>query len=256
MNTSIAATVATRRERAGSRARADGQFFTTLGGLMLVVNLVGFAPTYFLKGYFAAPELPLRTHFHGALFTAWFVLFLVQTVLVSRRKTALHRRLGVGGAVLACLMATSGLAMLYYRALEVQLTGEDAMRSLIGTSTVVWGNLALLAAFSCFAALGIYFRRRPEAHKRLMLLASMSMMLQAVGRIGRFPALPGSEISWALGGLLVLLISLVLFDVVAHRRLHPVTLWGPPLLFVSIVLCSLVVPQTGVGQALILMLAS
>lgn len=60
----------------------------------------------------------MRTHLHGALFTSWFVLFAVQTVLVQRRDIRLHQRLGRMGALLAILMVLSGSVILYHRALE------------------------------------------------------------------------------------------------------------------------------------------
>lgn len=244
------------RHSAETRGLEGRRFFVSLAALMLLANFVGFAPTYFLKGFFDAPNLPLRTHFHGALFTAWFVLFFVQTWLVVQRNVSLHRRLGVVGTLLAAVMFLSGLVMLYFRALEYTPGGDEAEMRLIGTATVVWANLVLLLAFSTFVALGIVFRRRLEAHRRLMLLASVSMMLQAFGRVGRFPALPGSEVTWALGGLASMLVALVIHDRLALKRVHPVSLWSGPLLFAAIVLSAVVLPRTELGQALVLALVS
>lgn len=251
MDGSITATATFDGVSGGTRPRQGGRFYLALAVAMLLLNLIGFAQTYFLKALFDTPELPPRTHFHGALFIAWFILFFVQTALARRGSVALHRRLGVAGATLAAVMTISGSMMIYVRALEVR-----EGKSLIGTATVVWGNLALLAAFSSFVTLGIVYRRRREAHRRLMLLASMSMMLQAMGRIGKIPLLPGSEVLWALGGLSGLLLALVVHDLLRIRRLHSVTCWGGPLLFAFILFFSLVVPRTGLGRALIVALAS
>lgn len=130
--------------------------------------------------------------------------------------------------------------------------------TLVGTTRIVWGNLALLSAFGAFAGLGIWLRRRPETHKRLLLLASVSMMPQSLGRLGRFPALRvgdsvmASEAVYGLGGLVALLGSVAFFDLLTRRRLHPVTLWGVPALMGAIIGVGLVLPNAGFAQALIL----
>jgi len=220
---------------------------------MLALNLVGFAPSYFLRGYFGAPELPLRTHIHGAIFTSWFVLFVVQTSLVSRRRAALHRRLGAIGVVLMLAMVTSGLVILYFRAQEYSESAE----SLISTTRVVWGNLVLLSLFTTFSALGFAQRRHPPTHRRLMLLACLSMMGQSLGRLGRFPGLRLSdvfilnEVVYGLGGLLAFIVAMGIHDVWADRRLHRVTWLGAPLLLGSIVAAALLLPNAGFAQALV-----
>ena len=185
------------------------RFFPRMAILMIVLNLVGFAPSYFVKSFLDTPELPLRIHIHGALFASWFVLFLIQTLLVASRNVALHKKLGVAGVVLASGMVISGLTILYFRALEYHEIGGD----LTVTAAVVWGNLTLLTAFSTFVALGFSFRSRPEAHKRLMLFASLSMMSQSLGRLGRYEALQFSdsfflnEAVYGLGGLVLLILA-------------------------------------------------
>lgn len=249
---------ATADRPAGPAARpvSRDRFYVAMAWLLLAINFIGFAPTYFLEGVFDAPVLPLRTHIHGVLFTSWFVLFAVQTTLVARGELRLHRKLGVAGALLAGLMVASALVILYFRALEYSGTPG----SMMGTTTVVWGNLALLALFTGFAATGIAMRRSPDVHKRLMLLASLSMMLQSLGRIGRAPVFQFSEIPLfgelvvGIGGLVLLLGAMFVHDLVADRRVHRVSLVGAPLLFVSILLSTTIVPRTAFAQGLILWL--
>src|SRR5580704_4292383 len=85
--------------------RASGQRFyagVAIGTALLV--FVGFARTYYLKVLFGTPELQVLLHVHGLVMTTWFVLFFVQVRLIAVHRTALHRRLGVGGAILAGLV--------------------------------------------------------------------------------------------------------------------------------------------------------
>ena len=221
---------------------------------MLGINLVGFGPTYFFKAFFRTPDLPLRTHVHGIIFTSWFVLFLIQTTLVARRRVSLHRRLGTLAGLLLPAMVVSGLVIVYFRALEYDGTRD----SLVTTTLVVLGNMAPLALFTGFAVLGILYRRRREVHRRLMLLASFGMMGQSLGRLGRFPAVQFSdapllnEVIFGLGGLVALLGSLCAYDLITRRRPHPVTAVGCPVFLGSILFAALVLPYTSVAQSIIL----
>lgn len=232
------------------------RFYLGMAIVMVTVNFIGFAPSYFLKGAFETPTLPLRTHIHGIIFSSWFILFTVQTALIHRRNVRLHRRLGIVGVALLIAMAVSALVIVYVRAIEYSGTAA----SLANTTTVVWGNLALLILFVGFAGTGIALRRRTAIHRRLMLLASLAMMPQALGRIGRMPAFQISdtpllsEIAVGIGGLATLLAATVVHDFRTRRRPHPVTLVGVPLLLVGIVLAATIVPGTGFAQGLILRL--
>jgi hypothetical protein len=83
------------------RSRADHIFFTTTAFLMLLIVVVGFAPSYFLKGAVFA-HLPSKlVHLHGAVFSSWILLYVVQNCLVSSGNVRLHRKLGVLGGVIA-----------------------------------------------------------------------------------------------------------------------------------------------------------
>ena len=83
-------------------------------------------------------------------------------------------------------------------------------------------------------------------------------MLQSLARIGKYPLLQlveptfRNEVITGLAGLFLLLLTLVVFDVVIRRRAHPSSLWGAPLLMVSIIFAAVVVPTTKFGQSLVL----
>src|SRR5260370_11170748 len=88
---------------------SDRVFFSAMTLLILVSVLYGFARTYFLAGMVAAP-LPNRLiHFHGAAFTLWIVLLIVQTALISARRVRVHMTLGMGGFGLAVAMVGLGV---------------------------------------------------------------------------------------------------------------------------------------------------
>ena len=82
------------------RPRRD-RFFIVMTGLMLVIVLVGFAHTLYLRVLFDLPEIPAQLYVHGTVLTIWFSLAFVQTWLIATDRTAIHRRLGVAGMIVA-----------------------------------------------------------------------------------------------------------------------------------------------------------
>ena len=88
---------------------ADRIFFSLMPLLMLAAVLFGFAKTYFLAGMVAAPLPNKLIHVHGAAFTLWMVLLIVQTGLIATHHVQWHRKLGVAGFGLAVLMVVLGL---------------------------------------------------------------------------------------------------------------------------------------------------
>src|SRR5215216_377146 len=79
------------------------RFFPALSSLLIVIVFLGFAPTYYMRPANAGP-IPAFLHIHGAAMTAWYVLLLVQTTLIAMRRRAVHRRLGVAGAIIAAVI--------------------------------------------------------------------------------------------------------------------------------------------------------
>jgi len=204
--------------------RARGYLLAALA--CATATFLGFAPTYFLKPFLPSPELPPLVHWHGAAFTAWVALFATQTWLIDRRRRDLHRRLGIGGLLLAALMVVLGLLTAIGAARRgTAAPGFDAAAFMIvpGLSIVL---------FAIFVTLGAAWRRHPDYHKRLMLLATLSIMGPSLARL---PALAGQPPNVPLGVALVTLfvVASIVLDWRSHRRPHPVLLWGGLLLIAS-----------------------
>ena len=89
--------------------RTDNIFFSGMAVLILVTVFVGFARTYFLAGMFRAHLPSPIIHIHGAVFSLWILLLITQTSLVSAGRTDIHRKLGLAGFGLACLMPVLGV---------------------------------------------------------------------------------------------------------------------------------------------------
>jgi hypothetical protein len=228
-------------------------FFVGMSAALLAIVLAGFARTFFLREYFGTAQLPtgLQTlpallHVHGIVLTSWFVLFLVQTTLIASRHTDIHRRLGVAGAILAIVVVVVSL-MVNIRAIPRSPANGLSAAELPG---LIGANIASLLNFSVLAASGIYLRRRPETHKRLMLLASISIIGPALSRI---PGVHEFPVLYPVG-MLSLFIALPLHDIIRNRRVHPATAWALPLLILIWIL-GIVVGMSSVGRSFIHSLA-
>lgn len=192
-------------------------FCAVLGASFLV--FIGFAQSYFLKGFFGTPALYPLLHVHGFIMTSWFLLFGIQTWLVEKRRIDLHRRLGVFGAILASMMLIFGAIVVTINAREGRVPDGAPIPVILILSYI---NLLV---FGLFVGAAIYFRRRSEFHKRLMLLATLNLLSAAINRIPLDFIASGGVL--AVFGLLDLFILIcVVYDTARHRRLHPAFGWG------------------------------
>ena len=86
-------------------------FFSGMAWLMLAVAVVGFWRTYYGAGMVRSHLPNALLHVHGALFTLWMVLLVVQTGLVAAHKVKVHRALGLAGMGLAVAMVMVVMAV-------------------------------------------------------------------------------------------------------------------------------------------------
>lgn len=210
----------------------DRVFYSGMAIAMALTVFAGFAPTYYLRWLADGPATtvsgaPVTTliHLHGAAFTAWVVLFLVQTALVARRRVRLHRKLGVAGAALAAVMVVMGIG--------TAVAGARAGSAPPGIDPLAFLAIPFfdIVLFAGFVTAAVVARRNKEAHKRLMLLAYVSIMAAAAARLpGILPLGP-----LAFYGLAFTFILLgVIYDLISRRRVHKVYVWGGLLLVVSV----------------------
>jgi hypothetical protein len=202
--------------------RYDHRFFLGMSLLMLASVFVGFAHTYYLAGVFHAPLPSLTIHLHGAAFSCWILLLVAQTSLVLARRVDIHRRLGIAGFVLACLMVILGvLAATDSLVRQGGPPGRDQLFFYIIplTDMLIFATLV----FSAFRA-----RCNPLAHKRLILIATTGLLIAA---IARWPMMNHNAIFAALVSY-VFLIVLVGYDLWSTRKIHRATLWAGTFLII------------------------
>ena len=198
--------------------RYDHLFFSGMAWLMLATVFIGFARTYYLAGVFRAPLPSLIIHLHGAAFSCWILLLVTQTSLVSAGRVDIHRRLGIAGFLLGCLMIVLGpMAATDSLIRGAGPAGRDAQFFYIIPLT----DILIFAALIFFA-----FRARsnPPAHKRLILVATTALLIAAVAR---FPFdFVHRKAPVAALFTYVFLIILAAYDYWSTRKIHRATLWA------------------------------
>lgn len=207
-------------------ARADHLFFSAAAILSAGTIVAGFSRSYYLKAFTGARPLPFVIHAHALIFTAWLVLFVTQTALVARGRVDLHRRLGIAGVALVALMLMVGVAtaVLAARSGYLGAPGQESQNP----QTFLIVPLRDITVFSIFAAVGLYFRRNAQLHKRLMLLAVIAGLMPA--GVSRLPGISRHPPAIAVI-LLLFLMACPIYDLVRYRRAFPVYLCGAVLAF-------------------------
>lgn len=223
--------MATVAGRAASAAQTERVFFSSLAVALTLFVFAGFAPTYFLlpvlhgttiSGFADGAGLTPLVHFHAVANSAWLVLLVAQTSLISAGRADLHRRIGMASVLLIAVILVSGLAVAIVAGqLRHGPPGRNPHIFLIQPFGSVIG-------FALLAGLGILWRRRSAFHKRLMMLATISLAIPAGARLATMSQ-PSVLPAGPPGGMLLadmFLAALVVFDLATRRKLHPATLWA------------------------------
>ncbi|HEY1765789.1 MAG TPA: hypothetical protein VGF85_12770, partial [Opitutaceae bacterium] len=159
-----------------SGSKLDRYFYSSVSFVFLVLTSIGFR-RFFLEGKEVGGEViptPIKVLviLHGTALTAWIILFCVQSLLIANRNRKLHMNLGWIGAAVASTIAISGpfVAVGAIRASpKAHLFGMSYPQFLLPMLTEI-------AAFTVFVSLGIWYRKRPNIHRSMMLLGTLSII--------------------------------------------------------------------------------
>ena len=187
---------------------------------VIVVVLAGFSIDAPLLSHLGSVSLLVRAH--GLIMLTWIMLFFAQALLVARHRVDLHMHLGIFGAALAVAVVVADTATL----ITACRLGGNHMPHMPAPLFLALG-LFNLSTFAILVGAAIVLRkRRSDWHKRLMLLATCSIILPVIGRLPMGP-LADFLVFYAC----VLIPAIV--DSMRHRRVHPAFGWGAPLLIAS-----------------------
>lgn len=221
-----------------------------MAAAFVITAVIGFLRTYWIplaQGTFDRHPI---VHVHALLFHGWTLWFLLQTSLAAKGRLDLHRATGVAGVALATAMCLVGLAVAVNSLRVASAAGfEEAARRF---SVVPVTGVALFAVLLAIALLNV---ARPDVHKRLMLVATASLLQAGVGRLFALVLAPGTTpgvgqpppvFVTIMPGLVVdlFIVAGMIYDRKTRGKVHPVY-WiaGASVLAVQL----LRVPLSGTG---------
>lgn len=210
------------------RARATvvrDRFYVGMATAFVAIAVTGFAPTYWIPLLRGRLDVPPIVHVHALFFFGWTLLFLRQTRLAASGEVRKHRELGLAGVSVATAMLFIGLATAIASLKHSVATGDaDGGRAF---SIVSITGILFFAALVAVAFANVH---KPDVHKRLMIVATVSILQAAVGRLFLLaiaPAGPSVRPPVAvtvLPGLVVdlLIVAAMVHDRRTEGRVHPV----------------------------------
>jgi hypothetical protein len=218
-NVSAAAGVGSEANAAKQLKRFLGRYFYFCMALVMGMLAVwGFSRTMDVRLLHAKPAQPVQLWIHAGLFCMWIALFIAQSALVRVRKVGVHRTLGWIGAALAATMVASGFVVsVVMLRFEITVLHRQNVAPFLA---ILWADLII---FGACMALAIYFRRRPEYHRRLVFLASCQLM-QAV--FVRLPYIGQHRLFFPALDLLI--VAGMARDVVVDGRVNKIYVYAFP----------------------------
>lgn len=203
-----------------------GKYFYFLMSLLIAAVVVyGFSHSIDRSLIHAVPVRPWILYLHATVFSGWVLFFIMQSALVRVHKVSVHRTLGWFGVALGVMIPVLGIstAIVMARFFILHFHAEGAVPFL----AIQFNDMACFTV--CFA-LAVLWRRKPEFHRRLILIATCVLTSAA---FVRFPGMGLATLGGGYVGVDGLIFLGVLRDLIVNRRIHRVYLYALPVLIVA-----------------------
>jgi hypothetical protein len=198
----------------------DRYFYFGMSLLVAVIVVWGFSRTIDQSLFHAAIPRPFLLWVHGLAFSGWVAFFIFQSALVRTRHVKWHRFFGWFGVALGAAMVPLGVAI------AVIMNRFDAVQLHQSDPTFLSVPFFDMLAFPIFVSLAVYWRRKPELHRRLLLIATCCLL---DAPFARFDFVLNNSLLFVFPDLVILLG--VIRDLIVNRRIHTVYLAAlPPLM--------------------------
>ncbi|MHB1937375.1 MAG: hypothetical protein ACYCOR_12415 [Acidobacteriaceae bacterium] len=216
-------------------------FYFGMSLLVAAAVIYGFSHTVNDRLIHATPPRPWILWLHGAVFSGWLAFFIFQSALVRVHKVKLHRLTGWFGAGLAVLIPVLGIStaiimnrfnFIHFHAAAVQFPPTSDNPTFFSIQALD------MLSFTVLFWLAIMWRRKPEYHRRLMLIATC--VLTDAG-FGRWPMIGDA---WFYLGVDMLILLGVARDLIVNRRIHVVYRYALP----AMVICQIFAVQIWLHQ--------
>lgn len=205
----------------GRNSILDRYFYFAMSLVFAALVIAGFGPTLDEKLIHPVIAPPTILWYHGAVFSAWLVFYILQSGLVRTHNVNIHRTAGWVGAALIALMLPlgllTGIQMVHFEIYQLHVPHRY---SFLAVPFFDVGSFALCAA------LAIWWRKKPELHRRLVYFGTSALLVAAFARLDH--AYMRAHSSFYLGSDFLILLAMCR-DQLVDRRVHKVYRIGLPL---------------------------
>lgn len=203
------------------RASRWSRLYIPVAVLTIGIAIVGFWATYYSHVLAGTVTTAPIIQVHGAIFLGWLLLVTTQAVLAARGQMALHMQFGKAVMIYGvCVVAIGIIAA--FAAFGIHLDAGNAMRA----RSQLFIGLTDILTFVPFLAAAWIFRRRPEVHKRLIIVATTILLIAPVHRMSWFLGGPPPPLVPVLAIWLAPIYIGMMYDLVTRRIVHPVYVLG------------------------------
>lgn len=176
--------VAAARGLAFQREQRERLFYLIACVVMMAGVAIGFH-MFYLHGLTDAglpvtQQIAPLVYIHAGLMTCWMVLFLAQCSLVVKGHRRLHMRLGKAAVGIYAVIIPIGVITAL---LQIHYADSHSFPP-FGPYRFLTLPLTEIANFTFFVGAAFLFRRRPEVHRALMMMGTLSVAEAGIGRIG------------------------------------------------------------------------
>ena len=199
-------------------------FYFAMSLLIAVIVVYAFSHTVGQRLIHAVPRRPVLLWVHGIIFSAWVAVYILQSALVRIRKVQLHRTLGWAGAAVGASVVLVGF---WVPVVMARFDIANSLRTADGARAFLAIPFLDMVTFTICFGLAVVWRKKPELHRRLMLVATCALTAAAFGRIDLLRSVPVLHFYFGVDALIVLG---AMRDLVINRRVHAVYLTAIPLL--------------------------
>jgi len=160
------------------RAPATEGFYFYLSLWMCAIVALGFLPGFFLPRPDPTVLQNPVVHLHALVYVGWLALVAYQMRLPSLGRVADHRRVGRWLVYYAALLVVMGLWVTFSRFAERIEMGDP-----VAARIQMWPPFSDMLVFPILFYLALAYRKQPELHKRLMVLACCMLTIPGAARM-------------------------------------------------------------------------
>ena len=204
------------------------RFYFLIALTLALLVALGFMRTFYARALFDMPPLPTLMEVHGAVFTAWFLLFIVQTRLIAAHKIQAHKTLGIVGVLLAMVVVVVGVMTSFESSLATRPRGMG-----FTSPQFVIFPLGGIAVFAVFVATAVALRKRAALHKRFMTLAMITVLGPPTARLLNLAGLQDHFLAIQMTVPALFITWCLINDWRKNHIVHPVFAIGGPFIVIS-----------------------